>query len=110
MEEGGNLMDQTLLRVKSLEKFIQKHGEDAFISQTISKMLAYKVQKYKEQIKRLDKALRKFERTYEKESAVFFQEFVEGRLGDEMDFVEWSSLYQIRNSLLEKKNELKGMT
>ena len=103
-------MKQTLLRVRSLEKFIQKHGEDAFISQTISKMLAYKVQKYKEQIKRLDKVLRKFERTYEKESAVFFQEFVEGSLGDEMDFVEWSSLYQIRNSLLEKKNELKGMT
>ena len=103
-------MKQTLLRVRSLEKFIQKHGEDAFISQTISKMLAYKVQKYKEQIKRLDKALRKFERTYEKESAVFFQEFVEGSLGDEMDFIEWSSLYQIRNSLLEKKNELKGMT
>ena len=103
-------MKQTLLRVRSLEKFIQKHGEDAFISQTISKMLAYKVQKYKEQIKRLDKALRKFERTYEKESAVFFEEFVEGSLGDEMDFVEWSSLYQIRNSLLEKKNELKGMT
>ncbi len=103
-------MKQTLLRVKSLEKFIQKHGEDAFISQTISKMLAYKVQKYEEQIKKLDKALRKFERTYEKESAVFFQEFVEGSLGDEMDFVEWSSLYQIRNSLLEKKNELKGMT
>jgi hypothetical protein len=103
-------MKQTLLRVKSLEKFVQKHGEDAFISQTISKMLAYKVQKYKEQIKKLDKALRKFERTYEKESAVFFEEFVEGSLGDEMDFVEWSSLYQIRNSLLEKKNELKGMT
>ncbi len=103
-------MKQTLLRVRSLEKFIQKHGEDAFISQTISKMLAYKVQKYKEQIKRLDKVLRKFERVYEKESAVFFEEFVEGSLGDEMDFVEWSSLYQIRNSLLEKKNELKGMT
>ena len=65
-------MEQTILKVKNLEKFIEKHGEDAFVSQTISKMLAYKVQKYKEQIKRLDKALRKFERTYQKESAVFF--------------------------------------
>ena len=71
-------MEQTLFRVKNLEQLIQKHGEDAFISQTILKMLAYEVQKYKEQIKRLDKALRKFERTYEKESVVFLQEFAEG--------------------------------
>ncbi|MBE9575054.1 MAG: hypothetical protein IMF20_08015 [Proteobacteria bacterium] len=56
-------MEQTLSKVKNLEKFIQKHGEDAFISQTISKMLAYRVQEYKEEIKRLDKALRKFEWT-----------------------------------------------
>ena len=103
-------MKQTLSKVKNLEKFIEKHGEDAFVSQTISKMLTYKVQKYKEQIKQLDKALRKFERTYQKESAVFLQQFMEGKLGDEMDFVEWSSLYQIRNRLLEKKNELEGMT
>ena len=102
-------MQQALSKVKSLEKFIQKYGEDAFVSQTISKMLAYKVQRYKEQIRRLDKVLRKFERTYEKESPVFFREFKEGRLGDEMDFVEWSSLYQMRNRLFEKKKEVEGM-
>jgi len=56
----------------------------------------------------LDKELKKFERTYKKESPVFFKEFKEGRLGDEMDFVEWSSLYQMRNHLLEKKAELEG--
>ena len=102
-------MEQTLLKVKNLEKFIQKHGEDAFVSQTISKMLVYKVQRYKEQIRRLDKALRKFERTYKKESPAFFRKFKEGKLGDEMDFVEWSSLYQMRNRLLEKKKEVEGM-
>jgi len=39
-------MDQTLLKVKTLQKFIQKHGEDIFISQTISKMLNYKIKEY----------------------------------------------------------------
>lgn len=102
-------MEQTLLKVKNLEKFIEKHGEDAFISQTISKMLDYKVQRYDSEIKRLNKELRKYEKTYKKESSVFYEEFEEGRLGDEMDFVEWSSLYQIRNRLLEKKKELEDM-
>jgi len=102
-------MEQTLLKIKNLEKFIEKHGEDASISQTISKMLAYKVQRYDKEIKRLNRELRNFERTYKKESPVFFEKFKEGRLGDEMDFVEWSSLYQIRNRLLEKKKELEDM-
>lgn len=101
-------MQQTLSKVKNLEKFIQKYGEDTLLSQTISKMLDYKIHKYNEEIKRLDKELKKFERIYKKESPVFFKEFKEGRLGDEMDFVEWSSLYQMRNHLLEKKAELEG--
>ena len=102
-------MEQTLLKVKNLEKFVEKHGEDAFVSQTISKMLAYKVQKYDKQIERLNRELRKFERTYKKKSHFFFEEFTAGRLGDEINFVEWSSLYQIHNRLLEKKKELESI-
>ena len=102
-------MEQTLLKVKNLEKFVGKHGEDAFVSQTISKMLAYKVQKYDKQIEKLNNELRKFERTYKKKSDVFFEEFMAGKLGDEINFVEWSSLYQIHNRLLEKKKELEGI-
>ncbi|MFQ5455623.1 MAG: hypothetical protein ACE5EA_05375 [Nitrospirota bacterium] len=101
-------MEQTLAAVKNLERFIQKHGDDPFISQTISKMLDYKVQEYTIEIKRLDKDLRKFERTYNKESAVFFREFKDGRIGDDMNFIEWASLYQMRDHLLEKKAELEG--
>lgn len=102
-------MAHTLLKVKNLEKFIKKHGEDTFISQTISKMLTYKIQKYEEEIVRLNRELKRFERTYKKESSVFFKEFKAGKMGDDMDFIEWSSLYQMCNRLLEKKGELEGM-
>ncbi len=101
-------MQQTLLKVKKLEKFVQKHEEDTFLSQTISKMVDYKIHKYNEEIKRLDKDLKRFERAYKKDSSVFFKEFKEGRMGDSMDFIEWSSLYQMRNSLLKKKLELES--
>ena len=102
-------MEQTLLKVKNLEKYIKKHGDDALISQTISKMLDYKIQRYERELKKLTKELKRFEHTYKKESVIFFEEFKEGRLGDEMDFIEWSSLYQMRNKLLEKKIELESM-
>ncbi|HJW85212.1 MAG TPA: hypothetical protein VJ440_01085 [Candidatus Brocadiaceae bacterium] len=41
-------------------------------------------------------------------SSVFFKKFSEGELGDDMDFIEWSSLYQIHSRLSEKKVELEG--
>ena len=72
-------------------------------------MLTYKIQKYEKELKKLEKELKKFERSYKKESSIFFKEFKEGKLGDDMEFVEWSSLYQMRIRLLEKKIELEGM-
>lgn len=102
-------MEQTLIKVKNLGKFINKYGEDAFISQTISKMLTYKIQTYNKEIMRLNNALIKFEQTYKKESTVFFEEFKNGRFGDEFDFIEWSSLFQMRNRLIEKKKALESM-
>lgn len=89
-------MEQTLSKIKNLEKYIQKHGDDPFIAQTIS-------------IKKLGEELKKFERSYKKESSTFFKEFKAGKLGDDMNFVEWSSLYQMHNRLLKKKSELEGM-
>lgn len=99
-------MQQTLAKMRNLEKFIQKHGDDSVISLTITKMLDYKIQKYNEEIVRLNKGLKKYERKYRKESPVFFDEFKSGRLGDDMDFIEWASLYKMRNNLLKKKTEL----
>lgn len=99
-------MQQTLAKVKNLEKFIQRHGDDFVISQTITKMLDYKIQKYDEEINRLNKDLKKFERKYKKESSVFFGDFSKGKFGDNIDFIEWASLYRMRNNLLKKKTEL----
>lgn len=101
-------MKRTLSRVKNLEKFIEKHGEDPFILQSISKLLDYKIKNYEAEIKRLDKELKAYERTYRMKSSIFFKKFSEGKLGDNMDFVEWSSLYQMYNRFLEKKVELEG--
>ncbi len=102
-------MNQTLSKVKSLEKFVKKHGDDSYIVQTISKMIAFKIQKYKKKIKTLDKELKKYEQTHKKKSSAFIKEFNSGKLGDDMDFIEWSSLYQMQNRLIGKIRELQGI-
>lgn len=99
-------MQQALTKVKNLEKYLQKHGEDSDISQTITKMFDYKIQKYDEEINNLNRELKKYERKHKKESSVFFDEFNKGMLGDDMDFIEWASLYQMRGNLLKKKTDL----
>lgn len=68
---------QTLSKVKNLERFIQKHGEDPFIYLTLSKMIRYKIQQYEEEIERLGKDLKKLEEKYKKESSVFFKGHLE---------------------------------
>jgi hypothetical protein len=101
-------MNRTLARVKHLEHFITRHGDDVLISRTISKMLSYKIQQYDAEIRKLGKELKRFERVHKMSSPDFFGDFMDGKLGDDMDFVEWSSLYQMRQHLIEKKAELEG--
>ena len=56
----------------------------------------------------MGKELKAFERAYGMKSSVFFKKFSEGKVGDNMDFIEWSSIYQMYQRLLGKKDELKG--
>lgn len=102
-------MSKTLARVKSLNQFIRKHGEDALIAETISKMLDYKVQQYQTEINKLNGEIGKFERTHIMVSSDFYKKYLEGNLGDELDFVEWSALYQMRQRLLDKKVDLESI-
>jgi hypothetical protein len=102
-------MSKTLARVKNLDQFIRKHGEDALIAETISKMLDYKVQQYQKEINRLNREISKFERAHRMDSSDFYKKYLEGNLGDALDFVEWSALYQMRQRLLDKKVELEGI-
>ncbi len=104
-------MAQTLskIKIKKQEKFIREFGDDELVAGSISKMMDYKLVKYEEEIKRLDKELKQFERAYKKESTAFIKEFSAGRHGDDMDFVEWASLYRMRQRLAERKARLEGM-
>lgn len=99
-------MPETIEKIKTLEKFLNKHGDDAFISNTLTKMLDYKIQQYDQDIAALEEDLREFEKKYAMTSADFFAKFQKGGLSDETDFIEWAALYQMRQNLLGKKEEL----
>jgi len=101
-------MSKTLTKVKNLDQFVRKHGEDALIAGTITKMLEYKIQQYQKEINRLKREMANFERAYGMSSSDFYQKYIAGDLGDDLDFVEWSSFYQMRQRLLDKRTELEN--
>lgn len=60
-----------------------------------------------QQIKEIEIDLQNFEQQYQLSSQQFYQQFKTGKLGDNMDFVEWSASYQMCCSLQERLNIFK---
>lgn len=61
-----------------------------------------------QEIQEIEIDLRTFEQQYKLSSEQFYQQFKKGKLGDEIDFVEWSACYQMWYSLQERLNLLKS--
>ncbi len=57
---------------------------------------------YKNRLKRYDMELMEFEGRYGMSSDLFYEKFEAGKIGDEMDYFEWSGLIELRRDLLNK--------
>lgn len=51
----------------------------------------------------LNQNLEYFQRKYHLKSDEFYQQFTEGKLGDEMDFFEWKASWEIHQELEKEK-------
>ncbi|WP_017295637.1 hypothetical protein [Geminocystis herdmanii] len=92
------------------------------VLETISKQGAYsdifaislrnvfleEIKSIEQEIQEIEIDLRTFEQQYKLSSEQFYQQFKKGKLGDEIDFVEWSAFYQMWHSLQERLNLLKS--
>lgn len=76
-------------------------GAGEILENTLNKLIHYQLAKYRNNISHIKRELEKFEKNYNMSSEVFHQDFEAGKLGDEGDFFEWSSLYE--NVLLYEK-------
>ena len=100
---------QVLSNIRILERYVEKNQNDIIIEGTINKIIQFKIDRYKKELKDLEKELMLFESKYGMDSLQFFKDFEAGKLGDSSDFVEWSYLYRIYKRVLERKNILKGV-
>ena len=97
---------QALSNIRILERSVEKDKNDKIAEGTINKIIQFKIDKYKKELKTLENDLKVFEKKYKIDANQFFKDFEMGKLGDSIDFVEWSSLYKIYQRIVERKNIL----
>jgi hypothetical protein len=66
---------------------------------TIDKLYEHEIAEARSKLEGFEVELAEFEAQYEMSSDDFFQQFEEGKLGDDMDFFDWSALVQIARNL-----------
>ena len=77
---------------------------------TISKLLSYQLEKLRERQRQIREKLTAFEERYNLKTDEFSRRFREGRMGDAMDFFEWSALADIYQDLSQRLTEAERVT
>ncbi len=98
-------------RSSRLEKMIRLYesGQASdFMDRVLDKVFAQEAAETRNAIARLDSDIIHYENQYEMSSEVFFRDFKGGKLGDQMDFIEWSSLVMMRDDLYQRLQVLTG--
>jgi hypothetical protein len=88
---------------------LSKQGaySDKFVL-ALRNILIEEINSIEQQIQEIEIDLQTFEQEYQLSSEQFYQQFKGGKLGDEIDFVEWSAFYQMWCALQERLNILKS--
>ncbi|MFM9268604.1 hypothetical protein [Tychonema sp. BBK16] len=93
---------QILEQLKILEALYNRGEVSGVVELSLSKIIAHEIAIAKQQATELETDLQQFETHYAMSSPEFYQKFRAGELGDDIDFVEWSSFYQMSCSVRER--------
>ncbi|MCL4831864.1 MAG: hypothetical protein KJZ86_05470 [Caldilineaceae bacterium] len=64
---------------------------------------------YRRSLAEYDEILKQFEDQYGMDSAYANSEFEAGRLGDAMDYFEWTGIYALRESVLKRMAQIEAV-
>lgn len=111
VETSQTTEDRTESRLSRLQRLIQIYetGQvSELMDRVVDKVLAQEEAETRVAIQRLDDDIENYAGQYGMPSDNFYEQFRAGKLGDTMDFVEWSSLIQMREDLRQRLAVLAG--
>ncbi|MEN4017726.1 MAG: hypothetical protein PQ975_04385 [Methanobacterium sp.] len=102
-------MADVISKIKILEELAKLGSDDEVFINAIDKLTKYKINELEKDINDIEISLKEFEEKYGLESTEFIKKFESGEMGDEMDFMEWASLYDMKERLKNRLNIVKGV-
>jgi len=101
-------MADVISKIKILEELAKLGGEDEVFLRTIDKLTRYKKDMLEDDLREIEVQLRSFEEEYNMDSDEFILKFEKGEAGDNMDFMEWASLYDMKKRIIGRLALLEG--
>ena len=88
--------------LKILEALYNRGEVSEVVERSLQKIITHEIAIAQQQAAEIEADLQQYETQYQMPSAEFYQKFRAGELGDDVDFVEWSSFYQMWLSVRER--------
>ena len=101
---------KTLVQIQLLEKYIASNqiSIDEIFATTITKLYERELKRIQNFVKHLQEQLNTFEKQYLIETTEFILKYESGKMGDNIDFVEWSATIDMLNNAHKRLNILKN--
>lgn len=90
---------KTLDRLEYLESLYRQGYQSEIVDRSLEKIIAIEKVEAQQKLDDLEQRLQAYEIQYQLSSAEFYQRFQAGELGDDMNFIEWSIFYEMRDSV-----------
>ena len=93
---------RTIDKLRSLEQLYRQGFQSEVIDRAIDKLLAAEAERALAERRDLEARLSAYEGQFNMSSEEFYRRFRAGKLGDGMDFVEWSVFYEMYQAILQR--------
>lgn len=97
---------QTVNRLQSLLDLYRGGYRSPVVDQAVGKLIALEAKQCRTELQRLTARLSDYEQQYHMTSDDFYQRFRKGELGDDMDLVEWSIFWDMRQAIEKRLTSL----
>lgn len=81
---------------------VTKHPRER-IKEAIAKAVEARLREIKESIEKVKKSLKDFEVKYKMSTESFYKKYLDGKIKENLDFMEWRACKEILDDLLEEK-------
>jgi len=93
----SNMLRDEIERLQTLAGF--RFDSQSELDLVLDKLLDVTLSQHRQRLARYQGDLREFEARYGMDSATFYQRFEAGEIGDDMDYFEWSGLWELSQDL-----------